>query len=327
MLKPRAQREEASLVNAVLASLVRDEAEGEQMSQNQFRVSPSKLGALCGLNPCRRCYWLLLRMKHRTPFNFGVPGVMFGLDSQQKQIAKVMLEEGGLPKYFGSFSAATELLDIPAVSGYHADTRLSLYGKPDLVLLDERGSVLVIDNKTAKMKPNDDPLTAKYIAQTNFYGFVLENCPEAWTVERVGILYYQFEHLTDEEIPSFTKKDHILARFRPVVQEVEYDPQKFVVPLLEEVRELLDEDAIPEGKQDCKDCKLLDEFQDLLTLTDTMMPTFLSRREQQEWMATAALRGSKEAEPGRQHLLDCLPALGAPGGVLQAWIDGEGVDD
>ena len=150
-----------------------------------------------------------------------MPGVMFALDAHQKQLVKAILGENEtLPEFFGPFQDATELLEIESVSGFHEETKLVLFGKPDLVLKNAKGELLVIDNKTAKKQPEEHPLTAKYVAQTNFYGYLLERSESAPKVAKVGILNYEFAPLSDKEILKNTENDHIWTRFNPIVTEV-----------------------------------------------------------------------------------------------------------
>src|SRR4051794_894192 len=127
----------------------------------EARMSPSKFGALCMPDACLRCFWLLLRLMFNTPFSWPMPGVMFALDAHQKQLVKAILAANKtLPDFFGPFQDGIEVLDIESVSGFHKATGLTLYGKPDLVLKNAKGELMVIDNKTAKKLPDDHPLTA-----------------------------------------------------------------------------------------------------------------------------------------------------------------------
>jgi len=89
------------------------------------RITPSKLGALCGENPCLCCYWRLLRMSFKKPFDFGTPYIMQLLDQRHKQIARVALQdEGQLPDFFGPFKSATKLINVNSFSAYHQETNL-----------------------------------------------------------------------------------------------------------------------------------------------------------------------------------------------------------
>jgi hypothetical protein len=250
---------------------------------SEIRISPSKIGALCVPDACERCFWLLLRLKFKSPFSWPMPGVMFALDSHQKQLVRVILsQKKTLPGFFGPFRDATELIGAESVSGFHTGTGLTLFGKPDLVLKNAKGDLAVLDNKTAKRQPADHPLTAKYVVQTNFYGYLLEQSDASQKVSKVGILNYEYAPLSDKEILKNTDEDSCWTRFDPVVTEVDYDPERIVVPVLEHVSELIDQTGIPSGKEGCRDCKLLESFRDLIETSDSVLRPYLTDRERRE---------------------------------------------
>jgi hypothetical protein len=245
---------------------------------------------------------------------------MFALDSHQKQLVRVILgQKKKLPEFFGPFRDATELLDVESVSGFHAGTGLALFGKPDLVLKNAKGELAVVDNKTAKRQPAEHPLTAKYVVQTNFYGYLLEQSESAKKVSKVGILNYEFAALSDKDILKNTEDDHCWTRFNPVVTEVAYDPETIVVPVLEHVRELINQTGIPSGKEGCRDCKLLESFQDLIDFSDSVSKRYLTDREKREEFYSNRNRQLRGCDQTRQSLLDSVLVAGEPGGVLAAW--------
>ena len=288
---------------------------------NELRISPSKLGALCAPGFCELCYWRLLRLKFKKPYMFPMPAILNSLDAQHKQLAAVSLDtKGGLPDYFGAFQDAVEILPVESISGFHEQTNLELFGKPDLVLQDAAGLVSVIDNKTAKSKSADHPLTAIYQAQVNMYGFLLERSPEAYQVSRVAVLYYEFESLTDRAILKHVGNDYMMAKFKPTLVEVEYDPEKIVVPLLEKVRELIDMDTPPDGKDDCKDCGLLAAFHDFATVTDGVRPSNGYDRDDVNRYSRESFLFRYGLPEERQATLDAIMKDAEPDGVLDLWF-------
>jgi hypothetical protein len=289
---------------------------------SEMRVSPSKIGALAVPDACERCFWLLMRLKFRSPYNWPMPGVMFALDFHQKQLVRVTLgQKKTLPEFFGPFQDATELLEIESVSGFHKGTGLTLFGKPDLVMMNAKGELSIIDNKTSKKQPPEHPLTAKYVVQTNFYGYVLEQSDPDMKVSKVGILNYEFAPLSDKDILKNTEDDQCWTRFNPVVTEVDYDPEKIVVPVLGHVRDLMDQTSIPSGKDGCRDCKLLGSFHDLIEASDSTSRPYLTDRERREEFYSNRYRQLNVVDPTRQSLLDSVPVAGEPGGVLEAWFE------
>lgn len=235
------------------------------------RITPSKLGAFCGTNVCLRCGYFLLRMSFKKPFDFGTPFIMQLLDQRQKQIARVSLEENGeLPNFFGPFASATKLIECTSLSAYNTETDLQLYGMPDLVLQNKDGSRMIIDDKTSFPKTEDDALFAKYRVQVNFYGLLSEQAAEAYRISRVGILYYVYVATDDEGILNSVTDSSITVQFAPKIKVMEYDPEKYVMPLLRTVRELLDMTEPPKASGKCKDCKLIADYSALLSVEDDL---------------------------------------------------------
>ena len=287
--------------------------------KNEPRITPSKLSALCGDNRCLRCYWHLLRLSFKKPFDFGTPYIMQLLDQRQKQIARVALaEEGELPRFFGPFRSATKLINVTSLSAYHKETELDLFGMPDLLFENKDGSRMVIDNKTAFPKTEDDALFYKYQAQVNFYGLLCELAAEAYKVSRVGILYFVYEPAEDDQVLDTTGPSTITVQFTPRLTLVDYDPQKIVVPLLKKVRELLDMETPPESADGCGDCKLLKEFSKLSQKDDLQfLRKVMTNREWREYEMKRQFDAL--TLPDIQKETEMLLRHATPGGVLASW--------
>jgi hypothetical protein len=293
-------------------------------SWSDVRMSPTKLGALSNPECCERCYWTLLRMKFNKPFNFPMPNILNSLDRQEKQLAKVFLDRHGVfPEYFGAFRDAVEILPVESVSGFHEETGIELYGKPDLVTKDADGELSVIDNKTAQVKPPEHALSEMYKTQINFYGYVLEKSNTPAVVSRIGLLYYSISPLSDDEILANAGSDNMWALFRPSMLEIEYDPENIVVPLLRRVRALIDSTEAPKGIDGCKDCELLKAFQNCLSVTDSGPVRLMDQRERQRHYYRERQRELSGVDDIHQYQLDSLPAIAGlerPLGALAQWI-------
>jgi hypothetical protein len=260
-------------------------------------------------------------MSFKKPFDFGTPYVMQLLDQLQKQIARVFLaEEGELPEFFGAFRSATKIINITSMSAYHRETGLHLYGMPDLVFENKDGSRMILDNKTAFPKTEDEALFYKYQAQVNFYGFLCEHAAEAYKVSRVGIMYYVFKPLTDEEVLDTTGPSSIMPRFDGRLTLVDYDPDRIVLPLLRKVRELLDMDRPPDSADGCKDCKLIEEFSKLFQKDDLQyLRSVMNDRELYQYQARQRYLALADPNPNIQQRTEMLVRQATPGGVLANW--------
>ncbi|SEG46794.1 PD-(D/E)XK nuclease superfamily protein [Bryocella elongata] len=291
------------------------------------RMSPSKIGVLSNPNACLRCFWTLLRAKFKKPFSFPMPGIMFTLDAQEKALVKAFVSRGErLPKYFGAFRDVVEIIPMRTVSGRHEETGLDLYGLPDLVLRLQSGEVLVIDNKTAQPKDPDHPLYGMYVAQLNFYAMVIAMMDPENAPTRLALLNYAISGLDDEELYEMTSSDSMLARFKPVIQELTCNPAEIVEPLLRKVRKLIDATEPPAGAEGCKDCAILASFSDCLSVNDSARGSWMTSQEQTQWLRLHDHRRLSAIDSVRQAQLDTVTAVAQaerPYGVLAAWAESE----
>jgi len=93
---------------------------------DNMRMSPSKIGALCNPDCCLRCFWTLLRMKFRKPFNFPMPGILHTLDAQEKQVAQVLLDRVPV--------MAAEALEVDVATGSAVLTGQVVLSKGDMAV-------------------------------------------------------------------------------------------------------------------------------------------------------------------------------------------------
>jgi hypothetical protein len=179
-------------------------------------------------------------MNFAKPYYFPPAAVLNQLDAQQKQMARVALDDGQLPDFFGPCADATELLEIDSMSCHHQDTDLLLYGKPDFVFVLPDNTIGIVDGKTAYEKKENSPLYYMYEFQVNFYAYLAEQQEDPYSVSCGGLLYFEFEAMSDTEIRKKYTHTHMLAKFRPNYVAVTLDPEGVVVPVLERVRKLMD---------------------------------------------------------------------------------------
>ena len=129
------------------------------------------------------------------------------------------------------------------------------------------GSYSIIDYKTARFSKYQDKLFPIYKVQFNGYAMI-GNKVGFNPISSLLLVYYEPQtHLLDEnpeEIISVLKEEGFLMPFTAHILEVELEPEGIVEPLLEEVRRLGDLSEIPEGRDDCEDCKRLGDLMKLL---------------------------------------------------------------
>jgi len=226
-----------------------------------YKISPSNLASMAAPNFCPRCFWRLLHHRFKRPFNMPMPGIMFFLDKHQKQLAQVsMNEQSKLPKFFGRFQSATGILPIEWVEFLDSDTGILVRGKPDLVLTMKNNKTVVIDNKTAIHHGDEDVFFPRYQVQTNAYGAALMYGDPPRDIDALALLHYEFSPLTDEDVLDEVGDEEVWVKFCPKLVEVEFDPKKYVFPYLAKLRKFVGMSKIPDGREGCKDCELLDQL-------------------------------------------------------------------
>ena len=67
-----------------------------------------------------------------------------------------------------------------------------------------------------------------------------------------------------DEIDSVIIEDGFYMPFEAHIEEIELDPENMIEPLLGKVREIIDQQDAPEGREDCEDCGRLGELKELL---------------------------------------------------------------
>ncbi len=209
---------------------------------NVPRFGPSRVSVLQVPDFCPRCFYLLINLRFKKPFDFGTPYVMQLMDRHQKRVAAYALaHDGNLPKFFGRFTDAIAVRPVDWLSCYRPDTHIQLFGYPDLVFDFEDDTSGIVDDKTALVKGEDSPLHHMFNAQTNLYKYMSEHGPIIRKISRLGLLYYEFATLSEEEMENSYNDDEIWMRFMPRFVEVDGSgSDELVETLLKRLRWFLD---------------------------------------------------------------------------------------
>lgn len=292
------------------------------------RISPSKVGAMCVPNFCPCCAWRLLRLRFKKPYQIPAAVVLDDLDAFQKRVAWLALhEDGALPKFFGRFDSATEILTINSMSCHHKATDLDLYGKPDLIVRFPDQSIGILDFKTSRLKSKDDPVYLQRQAQVNFYAYLAQNLPAALEVSKLALLYFHVAPVHEDDFLDCYDDSGMYVTFTPTFIEVELDPDRIIVPILERIRELLDLPVAPAPRKGCCDCSLIQAHAELFTaeeeLTDAIL-TAMTLEERQRMFARKKWNDATDIADERQRAIRILRAAADPFGIVANWDwDGE----
>ena len=289
-----------------------------------FKVSPSNLASMASPYFCEKCFWRILHLRFKKPFVIPMPGIMHYLDAHQKQLARAYLKENNkLPSFFGKFTNAAKILDIEWVECLDDETGILVRGKPDLVIEMKNGNIIIVDNKTAIYHGEDDVMFPRYECQTNCYGHCLLSEDPPRLVTALALLHYEFDKLPDDELLEVVGDEEVWARFRPRLVEVELAPDKHVRPRLQELRNFVEMENVPEGREGCKDCALLDTIIGM-TAEDRVTDEVLQELRPQEHarrLATLRYRRVLGADSFlAQHPTKSVPVVAVePQGVFALW--------
>ena len=226
----------------------------------QIRISAKHLGQIALADFCLRCFWTRLRCSEKLPFQI-FPGVFSSFDSFQKKLTALHHQKyGSVPKWLNGFGELGEPLPIPHHSVFQTHdtaTNILLTGVPDEMFRQKDGTLVILDNKTARFTKNQDVLLPLYEIQLNGYGFIAERLGMG-KVSGLGLVYYEPQtELTTENIDAVLADDGFAMRFSAKLLPLELQLDR-IPPLLHQVRSIFDLSIPPAGRTGCKDCKLLD---------------------------------------------------------------------
>lgn len=251
----------------------------------QFKISAKNLAQLNIDNTCLRCFWNLLQLRHKTPFNI-FPSIFSTFDSLQKQLVESTLAETGkFPKWLGDMADAVGLADSPArMEHLHSGANIILVGIPDHVFAWKDGSVSPVDYKTARFSKGQDSLKPLYEAQLDAYSFLLD-AKSSLESERGALVYFE---PAGAETMTLTDTGYV----QPWQVHVSYIDVsgETTVKLLDLAREIYEQKSAPDGRAECMDCELLDKIAALVKkqgLKQRDGLRFMTPREQAEFLALA----------------------------------------
>jgi hypothetical protein len=258
------------------------------------RVSPRHLGQMQSDGFCPRCFWYLVRMNFRMPFDRPMPGIMYHLDIFEKGLVDAYYAiHQKLPKWLDSLGCATTVEFPRKMTQEFPDLNITMVGMLDAVFARPNGKLVAVDYKSAHYKGDDDPYLPIYKIQLLGYSHLLES-NGIGSVESAALVYFQ-NNLNDykEKPLELLAKDGMTVPFDVKIHKVDIDMAD-LKPLLIKFRDFADAANPPEGLEKCKDCgrlELLLDFevkmrdgQDSLRRTDQLfrqvyLPRLLADRD------------------------------------------------
>lgn len=273
----------------------------------QFQISAKNLAKLNMEYTCPRCFWHLLQLKHKAPYNI-FPGIFSTFDSLQKQLVEGHLSKTGkFPTWLGDMAGASKLADTPArFKHLHSGTNIILTGVPDHIFEWQDGSVSPVDYKTSRFSNGQDELKPLYAAQLDAYAYLLDKkC--SLEIDRGALVYFE---PAGAETMTITAKGYVQP-WNVHVVGVDVSGEK-TEELLDQAREIHDLQIAPDGAAECQDCALMENMARLVNKRGYKaqdMLRYLSPRERSMQLASDKFRysasniaksaGNKIADPAK----------------------------
>lgn len=229
-------------------------------------ISARTLGLLNLPEFCPRCFWIMLRCDNRFPYQIPMPGIFSSIDSWSKRLIHAFFNQhAAVPPWFPLREVRRYLsgseLHWSKFQIYDAKTKIILRGTPDDVWQLQDASYFITDYKTAKVTKAQDELFPMYDVQLNAYGYIAQI--QGWSpISGASLIYTEpqtnissYDGLTD-----FISEDAFSMKFKAVVKPIKLRAETLIPELLQRTREILDLVKAPEGREECKNCELLDQL-------------------------------------------------------------------
>jgi len=226
----------------------------------ELRISARNLGTFNLPSFCPACLKYLLHLRFRPPYNISA-GLFGDAESCQKAILGYYLDKDGcLPKEFEPFCDCVARTEC---SKHHSKFRAThksgvlLTGQPDEVLTLEDGSQCIIDHKSTRKDPNEDPFHPQYVVQVVGYAYIAEKLGLG-KVTKGGDIYWSAQVEAVEANPSgHYKRSSLWIPFKPTPVPIDID-YTILDPLIKEMKKVWNAKQVPDGRKGCDDCKRRD---------------------------------------------------------------------
>jgi len=134
-----------------------------------------------------------------------------------------------------------------------------LTGAADGILKLADGTIAIIDYKTAKYTPHQHRLLPMYTTQLNGYALIAEHL-NMGRVSKIALVYAQ--PVTDNETARSNvvrTDDGFRMPLAVYIHHVHLHPER-LQPLFRRAREIYNLSEVPKGRENCNDCKKLDQL-------------------------------------------------------------------
>jgi CRISPR/Cas system-associated exonuclease Cas4 (RecB family) len=136
---------------------------------------------------------------------------------------------------------------------------------PDEILIVRDGSYFILDYKTSRYTEAQDSLLPLYEVQLNGYAYIAER-NRLSPVKKIALAYMEPQTgLTEENVEEVKTENGFYMPFSGKILQLNLNPE-MIPRYLGEARKLYDQPSPPQSKEGCKDCLLLNNLIEKLTL-------------------------------------------------------------
>ncbi len=227
-----------------------------------MRISAKNLGLLALPDCCPRCFWLRARLGWKSPWSI-MPGIFSSIDGFSKRAILAYFEKTGhFPPWIAGRWADVRPLKSPHHSTFRLtdpETGVTLTGIPDLVLRLPKDKLAILDLKTARFSDHQDSLLPMYRVQLNGYALIAESLGMG-TVDALGLVYGEPPpNDANQGLDALVSDVGFSMPYKATAMPIELD-RALIPPLLRKAKDILEMESAPEGREGCKECRLVGEM-------------------------------------------------------------------
>ena len=227
-----------------------------------MRISAKNLGLLALPDSCERCFWMRAHLAWKSPWAI-MPGIFSSIDGFSKRAILASYEKNG---HFPPWIAGRWADVRPLKSLHHSTFRLTdpetgiiVTGVPDLILGLPNDRLAILDLKTARYSKHQDFLLPMYQIQLVGYALIAEGLGMG-VVEALGLVYGEPPANDDNRgLDALVDDCGFSMPFKTTAEPIELD-RALIPPLLREAKSLLEMENPPDGREGCKECKMVEEM-------------------------------------------------------------------
>ena len=227
-----------------------------------MRISAKNLGLLALPDCCPRCFWLRAKLGWKAPWAI-MPGIFSSIDGYSKRAILAYFETNGhFPPWIAGRWADARPLPTPHHSTFRLtdpETGIVLTGVPDLILGLPNDKLAILDLKTARYSKHQDFLLPMYQVQLVGYALIAESLGMG-TVEALGLVYGEPPaNDNNRGLDALVDDRGFSMPFKATAMPIQLD-RALIPPLLRKAKDILEIEKVPEGREGCKECRLVGDL-------------------------------------------------------------------